>query len=80
MYTAVILYDKSRSYPKILRPNNAASLLDYSRPKYNKRTKKTTLWYYTTVARYQVRGDEVNVLASRNQKSAAGSSINLFRI
>lgn len=71
MYTAVILYDISPSYPKILRPNNAALLLNYSRPKYNKRTKKqlydiTQLWPVTkcTVTRLMYSRHEIKSLRS----------------
>jgi len=71
MYTAVILYDISPSYPKILRPNNAALLLNYSRPTYNKRTKKqlydiTQLWPVTkcTVTRLMYSRHEIKSLCS----------------
>lgn len=64
------------SYMKILEPNYNRVLPYLTACDPNNKQKKNN---YTTVARYQVHGDEVNVLASRNQKSVAGSSINLFR-
>jgi hypothetical protein len=67
------------SYTKILESNNTRVLRYLTARDPNNKQKKKQLQYYTTVARYQVRGDEVNVLASRNQRSVAGSSINLFR-
>lgn len=66
------------SYMKIFEPNYARVLPYLTTRDPNNKQKKN----YTTVARYQVHGEEVNVLASRNQKSVApvaGSSINLFR-